>query len=272
MKKDIEAARLVLYGAICGDMIGSAYEWRPTKDIDFDMLPKGSRFTDDSVCTVAVADAIINNRHFDEALQEWCRKFPYAGYGGMFRRWIRSENPQPYNSFGNGSAMRASACGAAAASFDEALDLAKKSAEVTHNHPEGIKGAQAVAAAVWLALQRDDNGARVYSKDGIKAELQALTRYDLGRSYLDFQPEYSFVVTCAGSVPEALICFFESSDYESCVRMAVALGGDSDTQAAIAGPIAAAFYGAIPLHILDSVKKRIELLIPAIEEFNSRVS
>lgn len=245
-----QRAGLVVPGAICGDIIGSAYEFRSTKDLDFELFRARSRFTDDTVCTIAVADALINGKPFDGRLQEWCRRYHYAGYGGLFRRWIWSEDPQPYNSWGNGSAMRVSAAGAIAHSKEEVLKLAKASAEVTHNHPEGIKGAQATALAIFMALE----GA---SKEEIKSETEDSFGYDLSRRYCDIQPGYRFEVSCQGSVPEAIICFLESEDYESAVRMAVALGGDADTQGAITGGIAAAYYGEIPATILSDCLSRL---------------
>lgn len=238
-------------------MIGSCYEGRPTKDTGFQLFSRYSRFTDDTVCSIAVADAILNDLPFDEALQRWCRKYAHAGYGGMFRRWIASPTPLPYNSFGNGSAMRVSACGALGNSEESVLTLAKESAEATHNHPEGIKGAQATALAIWLALQVDEQGERAYTKERIKKEISDRFGYDLDRRYADIQPGYTFDVTCQGSVPEAMIAFLESDDYESTIRNAVALGGDADTQAAIAGGIAAAYYGEIPEEILNEVQNRL---------------
>lgn len=237
-------AKMALRGAICGDIIGSAYEWNSTKDYDFKLFTRYSSFTDDTVCSIAVADAIITGQPFDKKLQEWCLTYSDAGYGGLFRRWIVSPDPKPYNSFGNGSAMRVSATGAYAANIEECLDYAKRSAEVTHNHPEGIKGAQAVALAIHLALEG-------LSKEAIKAELERRFGYDLSRDYKEIQPDYTFQVSCQESVPEAIIAFLSSHDYESTIRLAVALGGDSDTQAAIAGSIAGAYYGEIPESILD---------------------
>ncbi len=257
MGKDRQKASLVLWGAICGDVIGSHYECRPTKDTGFQLFSRYSRFTDDTVCSIAVADAILNDLPFDETLQRWCHRYAHAGYGGMFRRWIHAATPLPYNSFGNGSAMRVSACGALANSEESVMTLAKESAEVTHNHPEGIKGAQATALAIWLALQVDGQGERVYIKEQIKKEISGRFGYNLDRRYVDIQPGYTFDVTCQGSVPEAMIAFLESDDYESTIRNAVALGGDADTQAAIAGGIAAAYYGEIPEHILSEVKGRL---------------
>lgn len=264
-EKNVGAARLVVLGAVCGDMIGSCYEFHTTKDVGFELFTRWSRCTDDSVCTVAVADAILQDLPFDVALRYWCLKYPRAGYGGSFRRWIVTSALGPYNSWGNGSAMRVSPAGAWAHSLDDALRLAWESAEVTHNHPEGIKGAQAVAAAIFLALTG-------HSKQEIKEEIVRRFGYDLDRRYEDIQPDYSFDVSCQGSVPEAIICFLKSEDYESAVRLAVAMGGDADTMGAIAGSIAAAYYGRIPEHILREALPRIPKdMMGVIEEFNARI-
>ncbi|MDE5843788.1 MAG: ADP-ribosylglycohydrolase family protein [Muribaculaceae bacterium] len=242
--KRLSKAKLVLRGAVCGDILGSWYEFRSTKSLDCDLFVPYSRFTDDTVCSIAVSNALINGCNFTRSLQNWCIKYPRAGYGGNFNWWFRQVNPEPYNSWGNGSAMRVSSVGAFAISVDEVMDLAARSAEVSHNHPEGIKGAQATALAIYLAL----NGA---SKEEIKAEIEQRFDYDLSRNYYDIQSTYFFEVSCQKSVPEAIISFLVSDSYESAIRHAVALGGDADTQAAIAGGIAAAYYGEIPDSIMS---------------------
>lgn len=261
-KETINRRAIVLWGAICGDVIGSSYEFHPTKNYNFNLFNRYSRFTDDTVCTIAVADALLHDLPFDEALQTWCRRYPRAGYGGLFRRWIGSTNPQPYNSFGNGSAMRVSPCGAFAETLEDALELAKESAEVTHNHPQGIKGARATAASIFLAL----NG----QGDEIQDYIENSMGYDLSRKYEDIKPWYSFDATCQGSVPEAITAFLASNDYESTIRNAVSLGGDADTQAAIAGGIAAAYYSEIPDLILLTVKDILPAdMLEVLEEFNT---
>ena len=253
---------LALIGAICGDIIGSRYEFCSTKRLDFDLFTDQSRFTDDTVCSIAVADALMNGNDFVGKLKYWCRKYPKAGYGGKFKWWFRQDNTQPYNSWGNGSAMRVSAVGAFAKSTYETLALAEESAIVSHNHPEGIKGAQAAALAINLAL-------RGCNKEEIKAQIETHFGYDLSRKYSDIQPRYTFDVSCQGSVPEAIIAFLESYDYESAIRMAVAYGGDADTQAAITGGIAAAYYGEIPEYILKECLSRLPLDIKElIAKFN----
>lgn len=243
-------SHLVLIGAICGDIIGSAYERVNVKNPDFKLFTGRSRFTDDTVCSIAVADSIISGVPFFAKMQYWCRKYPSAGYGGQFRRWITSDKPMPYNSWGNGSAMRVSSVGAYANSIEETLELAKKTAEITHNHPEGIKGAQATALAIFLALHG-------FSKNEIKDEIETIFGYNLSRNYYDIQRTYRFGVSCQGSVPESIIAFLTASDYESTIRLAVALGGDADTQGAIAGGIAAAYYGNIPNYILEESEARL---------------
>ena len=232
-RKNIEAARLVLMGAICGDIIGSWYEFSPTKRYDFELFTEGSKYTDDTVCTIGIADALIHAEPFEQRLKYWCLKYPRAGYGGMFSSWMHSYIKGAYNSWGNGSAMRVSPIGAYAKTMEECLSVAKQSAAITHNHPEGLKGAQAVASAIFLALHGRD-------KKSIKDFIEKEFGYDLSRHYEDIQRVYSFEVSCQKSVPESIIAFLESTDYESSIRLAVAYGGDADTMAAIAGGIAAA--------------------------------
>lgn len=267
MEKDLNKAGKVILGAICGDIIGSSYEWSPVKNTDFSLFTHHSDITDDSVCTIAVAYALLSSQPFDLCLRSWCRHYPWAGYGRSFRIWLAKDaNSQPYNSWGNGSAMRVSPVGAFANSIEEVLDLAAQSAAVTHNHPEGIKGAQSVALAIFLALTG-------HSKQQIKNEIESRFNYNLSRSLADIRPSYRFDVSCQGSVPEAIIAFLESTDYESTVRLAVSLGGDADTQAAIAGSIAAAFYGEIPADILKKAYKHISSdMITIINQFNQMLN
>ena len=263
LQKNIDAAQFVLVGTICGDIIGSVYEGRKTKNIDFPLFSSRDRFTDDTVCTIAVADALIKGLRFEDLIRYWCRKYPHSGYGKGFKSWFLSDKPQPYYSYGNGSAMRVSVVGAYANTLDECLSLAKQSAEITHNHPEGIKGAQSVASAIFLALHSCD-------KSKIKDYIEKQFGYDLSRKYVDIQPSYRFEVSCQKSVPESIIAFLESADYESAVRMAVAYGGDADTMAAIAGGIAAAYYGDIPQYILDRCTDSLTKdILSVIECFNT---
>ena len=237
-----------MYGAIIGDIVGSKYEGRPIKTKDFPFISRGCTFTDDTVLTIAVARALLkaglddfdsqNTEYFKAVLvqemQQLGRRFFNAGYGGSFIQWLLTPNPQPYFSFGNGSAMRVSPCGLIARSMNEALALAQASAEVTHDHPEGIRGAQAVAACVYLAKTGS-------TKKEIRQHVEACFYRPLPMVE-EIRPAYAFDVTCQGSVPEAIACFLESTDYPDALRNAVSLGGDSDTQAAIAGSIAWSYY------------------------------
>ncbi len=236
-----------MIGAIAGDIIGSVYEHEPTRSKDFPLFDQQCRFTDDTVLTVAIAAAILGDRDYRNKVRKFGNKYPGAGYGASFYKWLREENPQPYNSWGNGSAMRVSPIGFAFDSLQEVLDEAARSAAISHNHPEGIKGAQATAAAVFLA--RTNTG-----KSAIKSEVEARFGYDLSRSLAEIRPGYSFDVSCQGSVPESIICFLESESYEDAIRNAVSLGGDSDTMACICGGIAEAYYGHVPQPIIDRVK------------------
>jgi ADP-ribosyl-[dinitrogen reductase] hydrolase len=254
----------LIIGAIAGDIIGSVFEWDNIKTIKFDLFCRSSTFTDDSVLTLATMSALINNTGYSQAYYSFGNKFYNKGYGPNFRTWLISDNPKPYNSWGNGSAMRVSPIGWYFNNIDDTLLEAKKSAEVTHNHLEGIKGAQAVSAAVFLARTGK-------SKDDIKNYITDKFGYDLNRTTDDIKPNYEFDVSCQGSVPEAIIAFLESTDYESAVRLAVSLGGDSDTIACITGGIAEAFYRDIPDEIIDNVLNILpEEEIKIIEEFSSR--
>ncbi|MGM0452492.1 MAG: ADP-ribosylglycohydrolase family protein [Thermodesulfobacteriota bacterium] len=252
-----------MLGAIAGDIIGSVYELRPIKSKDFPLFSHGCRFTDDSVLTAAVADAILHNADYAEKFHEYFARYPRAGFGGSFMQWAVTGSRKPYYSFGNGSAMRVSPVGFACEDIDVVLAEAEKSAAVTHNHPEGIKGAQATAAAVFMAK----TGA---GKDEIRAFTRERFAYSLDQSLTEIRQDYHFDVTCQGSVPQSLIAFFESTDYEDAVRNAISLGGDADTMAAIAGAVAEAAYG-LPeqigqntLSYLDAPLKRV------VQEFTDR--
>ena len=227
-----------IIGAIAGDVIGSAYEFNPTRDYTFELFTPVTTFTDDTVLTMANAIWLLeDDKHQPETLVnimlDLCRRYPDRGYGGRFAQWILSDDPQPYDSFGNGSAMRVSPVGYYAKTLDEALELAKVSAEVTHNHPEGIKGAQATAAAIFLARKGEN-------KWEIRDYIEKTFGYNLSRTLEEIRPTFSFDETCQRTVPEAIICFLEGKDYEDVVRLAVTLAGDADTLAAIAGSIASA--------------------------------
>lgn len=232
-----------MLGAIIGDIIGSFYERNNVKTKDFDLFPKEATFTDDTVMTLAVAKWLVEDKSHTEAglvkiMQELGRKYLNAGYGGHFYEWILSDDPLPYNSWGNGAAMRVSPVGLYAKSLEETLMLAKISANVTHNHPEGIRGAQAIAAAVFL--NRTDYSQLKVRQNNIKNYIQHTFGYNLDRSLDDIRATYKFDVSCQGSVPEAIIAFLESKNLQDCVRNAISIGGDSDTIAAIACSIFAA--------------------------------
>ena len=237
-----------MLGAIAGDVIGSVYEHRQIKTTDFPLFDVRCQFTDDTVMTVAIAHAILAKSDYGASLQAYGRRYPNAGYGGAFYNWLFQANATPYNSWGNGSAMRVSPVGFAFAGVEDVLREAGRTAEVSHNHPEGIKGAQATALAVFLARQGE-------SKQVIKQEIVERFGYNLDRTVEDIRPNYAFDVSCQGTVPEALIAFLDSTDYEDAVRKAVSLGGDSDTLACITGGVAQAFYKAVPAHIADSVRR-----------------
>jgi ADP-ribosyl-[dinitrogen reductase] hydrolase len=261
MKKPVSSC---LLGAIAGDVIGSVYEFAGQKEYDFPLFAEGSRFTDDSVLTIAVANAILHGRSYLDCIREYARAYPRSGYGGYFRRWMYSDDPQPYNSFGNGSAMRVSAVGWAFDTLEVVLLEAERSAAVTHNHPEGIKGAQAAALCIYLAHMGD-------SKENIKQEVQARFGYDLERRLDEIRPSYKFNELCQTTVPEAIIAFLESDDYEDAVRNAISLGGDADTLAAITGAIAEAYYGGIPAEIAEEVMRRLPAdLKSVVNEFGQR--
>jgi len=247
----------MMIGSILGDMVGSRFEFDNLKSTKFEFLTNACEFTDDTVMTLAVARALMDadecgSAFADElvsAMQELGRMHPNAGYGGRFYDWLFSENPRPYNSWGNGSAMRVSPVGWAFDTLEQTEHMAAESARVTHNHPEGIKGAQATAAAMFLA--RTGSG-----KDEIKTYIERTYGYDLDRTLDGIRPGYSFDVSCQGSVPEAIIAFLESDGYEDAIRKAVSLGGDSDTIGAICGGIAQAYYG-VPQELADEAYRRL---------------
>jgi len=241
-----------MLGAIAGDVIGSIYEGNPIKTIDFEPLFSNYAVpTDDTVLTVAVAESILFGADLVDKLKEYFRLYRGAGYGSSFFEWASSKSREPYNSWGNGSAMRVSPVGFAYDTLDEVLSAAESSAAVTHNHSEGIKGAQATAAAIYLARTGQ-------SKADIKTYIQTTFGYNLDRTLDEIRPLYSFHVSCPRSVPESIIAFLESEGYEDAVRKAISLGGDSDTMACIAGGIAEAFYGGVPDAIHDEVWERLD--------------
>ena len=254
-----------IIGAIIGDIVGSRFEFFENKTTKFELFTEENNFTDDSVMTVAVADWLLNGNDLAKTMRKWGKVYPY-GYGILFSEWLHSDvEPQPYNSFGNGSGMRVSPVGFYAQSLEEALDLAKQSAEVTHNHPEGIKGAQAIASAIFLAREGK-------SKDEIRDYIEKTFGYDLHRDCDEIRPGYFFNETCQGSCPEAIIAFLDSWNYESAIRLAVSLGGDSDTIACMTGGIAAAYYD-VPDHLIAQAAKYLpDDMLAVITEFDKQIS
>lgn len=234
-----------MFGAVIGDIVGSVYEFNNCRSKNFrPLFHREASYTDDTVCTVAVADALVNARPPAEALKDWGgRYWDNGGWGGMFSRWLQSESLEPYNSFGNGAAMRVSPAGLLATSVEHVSALSKSVTEVTHNHPEGLKGAEATALAIFLARQR-------VTPQNIKVAITERFGYDLDRTVDGIRPTYRFNETCQETVPQALVCALTATDFEDAIRNAISIGGDSDTVAAIAGGVAEALFG-IPDDIAD---------------------
>lgn len=233
-----------MLGAITGDIIGSVYEWSNIKTKEFELFSPKCFFTDDSILTIALADSILNNLDYGQVMKQYYSRYPDGGYGGNFHAWALNPDSTPYNSWGNGSAMRTSPVGYAYDTLEEVLDAAKYFACFTHNHPEGVKGAQATASAIFLARTGQ-------SKEDIKSYIVDHFNYDLSKSIDEIRPEYSYDVSCQGTVPQAITAFLESVDYEDAIRNAISIGGDSDTLACITGGIAEAFYGPLPKRISE---------------------
>lgn len=261
-----------MYGAILGDMIGAPFEFdRGRKSKDFPMFTDESQFTDDTVMTIAVAEALLDNyRASDNGLQEavvrsmqkWGRKYPNAGYGARFSGWLRTKNPQPYGSYGNGSAMRVSSTGWLYETVDETRRIAWLTAKVTHDHPEGIKGAEATASAIYLARTG-------HSKDEIRDYIISEFGYDLSRTCDEIRPTYHHVESCQETVPEAITAFLEGTDFEDVIRTAVSLGGDCDTLTCIAGSIAEAFYGVPILYEAECKSRLPEDMLEVLDRFDA---
>ena len=262
-----------MYGAILGDIIGSPFEFdRGDKTKEFDLFTKGCDFTDDSVMTIAVGEALLavgmeaTVKEVEEAvitnMQDWGKRYPYAGYGGRFRHWLKEKSPKPYGSYGNGSAMRVSAAGWLYDSLERTREVARATANVTHNHPEGIKGAEATASAIYMARNES-------SKEEIKEYIEREFHYNLDRTLDEIRPGYHMDETCQRTVPEAIIAFLESKDFEDAIRNAVSLGGDTDTLGAITGSIAEAFYG-IPAVLIAECRSRMDegLMTNILDEFD----
>lgn len=256
-----------IIGAIAGDIIGSTREHHRIKTKDFELFPLRSTFTDDTVMTLAIAQWLCEDSSSKEVLirnlKYFGNSYINAGYGGSFYQWLGQESPEPYGSWANGSAMRVSPCAWVAESLEESQKLAEMSAIVTHNHPEGVKGALATNDAIYLARI----GA---SKDEIKEHIELRYGYDLSRTVDEIRPTYSFDVSCAGSVPESIVCFLDGNDFEDTIRNAVSLGGDADTQAAIAGSIASAYWDVPEKIANESIRYLDDFLLNTFRNFEEK--
>ena len=253
-----------MLGAIAGDVVGSVYEFEPIKTTQFPLFGPRSAFTDDTLLTCAVAEVLLGGGDYAAALRSWGRRYPDMSWGLRFRRWLLDDRAGPYRSFGNGSAMRVGPVGWACGTIEDVLAEAERTALPTHDHREGIKGAQATALAVFLAR----SGA---GKEAIREEIAGRFGYDLGRPVDAVRPTYAFNDTCQGTVPEALIAFFDSTDFEHAVRLAVSLGGDADTLACITGSVAEAFYGAVPAGIAEETRTRLSPeMVAIVDRFTAR--
>jgi ADP-ribosylglycohydrolase len=233
-------------GAIAGDIIGSIYENHNIKTTDFPLFSPGCRFTDDSVLTIALADALMSGADYVTKMKEYYRLYPHAGFGGFFSGWAVSDNREPYSSWGNGAAMRISPVGFVFDTLQETLEKAEFFTALTHNHPEGIKGGCATAAVIYL-------GRTGKTKSEIKDYIETTFGYNLHRTLDEIQPNYGYDISCQGTVPEAIIAFLESTGFEDAIRKAVSLGGDCDTLTCITGGIAQGFYGGVPALITEKV-------------------
>lgn len=238
-----------MLGAIAGDIIGSIYEFNNIKSKDFSLFTPASTFTDDTICTVAIIDSLLHSLDPQEAMLDWCRKYPELSYGTRFRQWIFSNDPRPYHSFGNGAAMRISPVAWVAEGEEHLFELSDKYTAITHDHKEGLKGARAIALAVYLTKKG------LCSKD-LKLELTKNFSYDLNATVDEIRSNYCFDETCQGTVPQSIICFLEAESFEDAIRNAISIGGDSDTVGAIVGSIAEAKWG-VDEHISKEVWKRL---------------
>jgi ADP-ribosylglycohydrolase len=235
-----------MLGAIIGDVVGSTYEFNKTKEMNFPLFPEKSKFTDDTVLTIATAKALVEGRKdYDVLYKKYANDYMECGWGARFAEWAKAPEMQPaYNSWGNGSAMRVAPIGYLFDDIETTIDEARLSAEVTHNHPEGIKGAEAIAASIFLALHGD-------TKEQIRDYIEDRFDYDLRRTIEEIRPTYKFEVSCQSSVPEAIIAFLDSDRYETAIRLAISLGGDADTLACMAGGLAEAFYTQVPVMMIE---------------------
>ena len=254
-----------MIGAVAGDIIGSIYEWNNIKTKDFKLFGEGCYYTDDTVCTVAVADWLVTSGDLSDILGGYALRYPGRGYGGMFLDWANQPARTPYNSWGNGSAMRVSPVAHFARDEREVLALAKKSAAVTHNHPDGIAGAQATALTMWMAVENADGAT-------IRREITERFDYDLSQSVDEIREWYKFDVSCAGTVPQAITCALEANDYEDAIRNAVSIGGDTDTVACITGGIAEVLFG-MPEEIRTNARAYLpDEMIGIVDQFHASVA
>jgi len=252
-------------GSLLGDIIGSSYEFRNTKDYNFKLFTHNSKFTDDTVLTIATMDVLLEKFSFNVAYKRWFRKYPNSGFAPRFREWGRSDTTLPYNSWGNGSAMRVSPIALWYDTLEQTLAVAKQSAMCTHNHPEGVKGAQATAAVIFMARQKA-------SKEEIRNYIQSTSGYELRFTIDSIRPHYAYDVSCQGSVPQAIVAFLEGTSFEDVIRKAVSIGGDSDTIACIAGGMAEAYYG-IPDDLLQKLNNYLsDEMIVMINKFYQTVA
>lgn len=253
-----------MLGAIVGDIVGSIYEFENIKTTEFPLFSPSCSFTDDTVLTVALAESLLTGEPYGEVMKAYYRRYPDAGYGGMFIRWAESAESRPYQSWGNGAAMRISPVGYVAATLEEVLALAKECTAITHDHPEAIKGGQAVAAAVFLCRKG-------IGREELREYVSREFGYDLSRTCDQIRPAYRFDISCQGTVPQALTAFLESSDFERAIRLAVSLGGDTDTLACITGGMAGAFYGGVPKPIAEQARSYLDPpLLAVVDEFARR--
>ena len=258
----INLSELKCVGGIIGDIVGKPYEFHPTKDVGFIYMKMAERFTDDSLMTVANMDWLVNDRDLSESMRDWGGRYK-VGFGPSFRAWLSNPGMGAYNSFGNGSGMRVSPVGWWCDTLEDTLSLAEESAIVTHNHPEGVKGAKCIAGCIWMAR----NGK---TKDEIKSFCSSLG-YDMDRKLSDIRPTYKFEVSCQKSVPESVLCFLEGGSYEDVIRLAISLGGDADTQACMAGSIAEAFGYEIPDRFLGRLYRCADDMLEMIVKFNEKL-
>lgn len=256
-----------MIGAILGDIIGSRFEFlrERNKSEEFELFTDKSEFTDDTVLTIATADTILNNKNFSKTYYKWGNKYPNIGFGGRFSSWLNSDDLQPYDSFGNGSAMRVSPIGWFYNDIKTIMNKAEESAMVTHNHEEGIRGASSIAVCIYLARYKTP-------KKIIKEFIETYYGYDLRKTLNEIRPYYQFNETCQGSVPESIVCFLEGNSFEDVVRKAVSLGGDTDTMGAISGSIAEAYYGIpkeLEIKVYDYLSKE---MIKIVKEFKNKIN